>query len=89
MATVHLDAMLGEFVRVREVQSKGPDVRAMLEELEGRYPRLTGKLRDETGAIRRFVRIFVNGVDVRGREGLATALGPADQVDILHSIAGG
>ncbi|HEV2316045.1 MAG TPA: MoaD/ThiS family protein [Thermoplasmata archaeon] len=89
MASVHLDGMLREFVRVRNVDLPASDVRSLLLELEHRYPRLTGKIRDETGQIRRFVRVFVNGDDVAGLKGLDTAVGANDQVDILHSIAGG
>jgi molybdopterin synthase sulfur carrier subunit len=89
MASVHLDGMLREFVRVRNVDLEASDVRALLSELEHRYPRLTGKLRDETGQIRRFVRVFVNGDDVAALNGLDTAVHADDKVDILHSIAGG
>lgn len=89
MAQVHLDGMLREYVRVRTVEANGGSVRSILDELEGKYPRLTGKIRDETGTIRRFVRVFVNGDDVRGLQGLDTPVAGADRVDILHSIAGG
>ncbi len=89
MAQVHLDGMLREYVRVRTVEADAGSVRSVLEELETKYPRLTGKIRDETGTIRRFVRVFVNGDDVRGLQGLETPVGTGDRVDILHSIAGG
>jgi molybdopterin synthase sulfur carrier subunit len=89
VAVVHLDGMLKEFVRVRTVDSPAPSVRQVLVDIEGRYPRLMGKLRDETGKLRRFIRVFVNGADVSGLAGLDTPVGAADRIDILHSIAGG
>lgn len=89
MATVRLDGMLRQYVRVQTVDSGASSVRGVLQDLEGRYPRLTGKLRDETGAIRKFVRVFVNGEDVAGLHGLETPVAAADRVEILHSIAGG
>jgi sulfur-carrier protein len=61
----------------------------LLDALEGRYPRLRFKLRDETGQLRRYVRVFVDGEDVSGTTGLTTALNGARTIDILHSIAGG
>jgi len=61
----------------------------MLDVLEGRYPRLRFKLRDETGQLRRYVRVFVDGEDVSGTTGVATSLTGARTIDVLHSIAGG
>jgi molybdopterin synthase sulfur carrier subunit len=89
MVSVRLDAMLKEFVPRRALTTKAPTVRAMLEELEENYPKVRWRLRDETGAIRRYVKVFVNGDEVNGTTGLATPLAPDDTVDILHSIQGG
>jgi len=89
MAQVKLDGMLREFVPRLSVVAKAKSVGGLLDELEGEFPRLRRRLRDESGAVRPFVRVFVNGEDVRGLDGLQTRLGPKDQVDILHSIQGG
>ena len=89
MTTVRLDGLLRQFGAGPRWETSAPTVEALLTELEGAYPRLQRKLRDETGAVRRFVRVFVNGEDVRNGEGVATPLGASDTVDILHSIQGG
>ena len=89
MTVVHLDAMLREFAPDGSLRSDAPTVAALLDELEGKYPRLRSKLRDETGAIRKFVRVFVDGEDVSRSPGPAASLAGAQTVDILHSIAGG
>lgn len=89
MAEVRLDAMLAQFVPRRTVRSPARSVEALLEDLETRYPRLRNRLRDETEVVRPFVRIFVNGEEVRPNGHRATRLGPRDRVDILHSIQGG
>jgi molybdopterin synthase sulfur carrier subunit len=89
MAEVELDGMLREFGVGRHVRSDAGTVEALLSDLESRYPRLRFRLRDESGALRRFVRVFVNGEDVATRGGLGTPLGSDDRVDILHSIQGG
>lgn len=66
-----------------------PDVRAVLEELERRYPSLHRSVCDETGAVRRHVNLFVNTSHIRDREGLDTALAPGDEVTILPAVSGG
>ncbi|MGC2288526.1 MAG: MoaD/ThiS family protein [Thermoplasmata archaeon] len=89
MPQVKLDGMLREFVSRLSVDAKAESVGGLLDELEIEFPRLRMRLRDESGAMRPFVRVFVNGEDVRGLDGLQTRLAPKDQVDILHSIQGG
>lgn len=89
MVSVRLDAMLKEFVPRRTVTSSATTVQGMLEELETSYPRIRWRLRDETGAIRRYVKVFVNGDELDRATGLATPLQANDTVDILHSIQGG
>lgn len=89
MLEVKLDSWLRGFgPRGREELEAG-SVAEMLDVLEARYPRLRFKLRDETGRLRRYVRVFVDGEDVSGGAGVATPLAGAHTIDILHSIAGG
>jgi sulfur-carrier protein len=89
MVAVRLDGMLREFVPQLKVTSQGPSVEAVLDDLESKYPRLRLRLRDETGTVRRFVRIFVNGEEISHLGGLATPVAREDEIDILHSIQGG
>jgi molybdopterin converting factor small subunit len=44
---------------------------------------------DERGALRPLVNVYVEGQDVREREGLATRLGEAETVRVIAAIAGG
>ena len=64
-------------------------VRAVLQDLEQRYPSLYRNICDETGAVRRHMNLFVNTSHVRDREGLDTALVTGDVVTILPAISGG
>jgi sulfur-carrier protein len=89
MAEVRLDAMLSEFVPKRTLTTSAASVAALLDDLEARFPRLKHRLRDETHTLRPFVKVFVNGEEVRAGRGVATPIGPHDEVDILHSIQGG
>lgn len=61
----------------------------VIDVLEARYPGLRLKIRDESGSLRPYVRVFVDGEDVSGAEGAAASLAGARTIDILHSIAGG
>ncbi len=44
---------------------------------------------DESGQLRRFVNIYVNGDDVRFSDGLGTPLKDGDEVSIVPAVAGG
>ena len=86
---VHLDSWLREFGPQGKESMDARSVDHLLDQLEERYPRLRFKIRDETGQLRRYVRVFVDGEDVSGTTGGATPLAGVESVDILHSIAGG
>jgi molybdopterin synthase sulfur carrier subunit len=52
-------------------------------------PQLGTRIRDETGALRRHVNVFVDGQDIRSLGGLDLTVGPEAVVHILPSVAGG
>lgn len=89
MATVRLDPILAEFAPTRRLTSRASTLDELLSDLEHRYPSLKFRLRDEMGSIRRFVKVFVNGEEVRGDRRTSAPLGADDAVDVLHSIQGG
>ncbi len=89
--TVHIPAPLRECCQgASEIAlSSFPDVRALLRELESRYPSLYRSICDETGAVRRHINVFVNINNIRDRNGVETALGPGDVVTIMTAVSGG
>jgi len=52
-------------------------------------PQLGARIRDETGALRRHVNVFVDGQDARRLGGLDAPVGPAAVIHVLPSVAGG
>jgi sulfur-carrier protein len=44
---------------------------------------------DERGELRRLVNVYVDGVDARDGEGLATELSGAEEIRLVAAIAGG
>jgi molybdopterin synthase sulfur carrier subunit len=67
----------------------GTTLAELLAGLAASYPLLGHRLCDETGQLRRFVNVYVDGLDVRGEQGLRTAVGDGATVQVLPSIAGG
>ncbi|GAA2174079.1 MoaD/ThiS family protein [Arthrobacter parietis] len=64
-------------------------VSAVLDTLADGRPVLARRIRDETGALRRYVNIYVDGEDVRRADGLSTPVAPGSEVMIIQSVAGG
>ena len=64
-------------------------VASLLDELAAGYAVLGRRLRDETGALRRFVNIYVDGDEVRRLQGLDTEVLPGQEVLVIQSVAGG
>jgi MoaD family protein len=88
--TIYVPSALREYCGGRDaVAVPAPTVRAALDELERRHPRLYTNLCDETGAVRRHLNIFVNTSNVRDGGGLETALEAGDVVTILTAVSGG
>jgi len=71
------------------VDTGGGTLGDVLDRLAGEHPLLGRRLRDETGAVRRFVNVYVDGDDVRFADGLATPVGDGAVIQVLPSIAGG
>ena len=69
----------------RSIEVGGTTIGDALLDLEVRHPALRGWVLDEHGRLRRHVNVFVNGVP--GQE--ATAVAPADTLQVLSAISGG
>jgi molybdopterin synthase sulfur carrier subunit len=68
---------------------QGSDVAEVLDALEAQHPGIGERIRDESGQVRRFVNVFVNGRNIRDADGVATQLGPGDELGIIPAMAGG
>jgi sulfur-carrier protein len=72
----------------REVEASGTNVRELLEDLAARVPALAQRVY-ENGAIQSFVNVYVDGEDVRTRDGLDTLVRDSSTVILLPAMAGG
>jgi molybdopterin converting factor small subunit len=64
-------------------------LRAVLDEIAARWPRLARRLRDEQGELRRYVNVYVDGEDCRLSGGLESPVRDGAEVQVLPSVAGG
>jgi sulfur-carrier protein len=71
------------------VGDEATSLRMVLDAAVVNRAQLGARIRDETGALRRHVNVFVNGQDVRHLGGLDVSVDPNAVVHILPSIAGG
>ena len=60
-----------------------------INELQTRYPGIKERLLDDSGAVRRFVNVYVNEEDIRFLENQQTKLKDGDEISIIPAIAGG
>jgi sulfur-carrier protein len=72
----------------REVEASGSTVRELREDLSTRLPALGLRVYGE-GEIRSFVNVYVDGEDVRTRDGLDTPVLDSSTVILLPAMAGG
>jgi molybdopterin converting factor small subunit len=78
----------GETQGRREVEARGGTVRELLDDLMGRFPTLRGQLLEDDD-LAPFVNVYVEGEDVRTREGLDTSVDDGSTVILLPAMAGG
>jgi len=72
-----------------ELSVEGTTVGEVLKALDAAHPGMADRLFDDTGALRRFVNVFVDEDDVRFSEGLDTAVSAGQTVSIIPAVAGG
>jgi sulfur-carrier protein len=72
-----------------QVQVEGSTVGEVLKALDAAHPGFTDRLLDESGALRKFVNVFVSDDDVRYLDGLNTAVPAGTTVSIIPAVAGG
>ena len=72
-----------------QVQVEGATLAEVIDALETAHPGFKDRLLDESGAMRKFVNIFVADDDVRYLDGLATAVPAGETVSIIPAVAGG
>ena len=72
-----------------EVAVDGSTVAEVLKGLDAAHPGFAERLFDESGALRRFVNVFVADEDIRFQQGVDTPVEAGQTVSIVPAVAGG
>jgi len=83
---VLIPGALRSYTESRETVAAGATLSAVLADLDRQYPGIRFRMIDEQDRIRRHIRIFVNGEQVRD---LAQPLRVTDEVVIVQALSGG
>ena len=72
-----------------EVSASGANLQEVLDDLDGNYSGIKGRILDEAGQLRRFVNVYVGNDDVRFLDELQTATPDGVQISVIPAVAGG
>ncbi len=71
------------------IQADGTSLKQVLDALEKNHPGFQKRVLDDSGSLRRFVNVYVDGEDVRFLDGLDTRVPEKSEVAIIPAVAGG
>jgi len=71
------------------VEVDAANVQDVIDKLEARFPGIRASVCDDSGSLRRFINIYVDGEDVRFLENLKTPTRDGVEVAIVPAISGG
>lgn len=72
-----------------KIEVTATTVAELIDQLDQDFPGLKERLVDESGDIRYFVNLYLNGEDVRFLQGIETSTESGDEVSIVPAVAGG
>ena len=71
------------------VNAEGSTIGEVFTDLIAQYPGLSGQLVDETGALHKFVNVYLGEENIRDLAGGETPLKDGDVISIVPAVAGG
>lgn len=83
---VIIPSSLRSYTQRSQAEANGATLAEVLVDLDRSYPGIRFRMIDEQDRIRRHIRIFVNGAQVRE---LSQPLGASDEVVIVQALSGG
>lgn len=83
---VLIPSALRSYTEQGEAEASGTTLAAVLAELDRQYAGIRFRMIDEQDRIRRHIRVFVNGAQVRE---LSQPLAASDEVVIVQALSGG
>lgn len=89
MARVIFTANLQRHLASPSMEASGTTVRALLDNVFERNPRLRSYILDDQGRVRRHVAIYVNDAKMTDRSGLSDPVQATDEVFVIQALTGG
>jgi molybdopterin converting factor small subunit len=71
------------------VELEATTINEVLDRLDARHPGIRASVCDESGSLKRFINIYLDGEDVRFLENLSTTVRDGAEVVIVPAISGG
>jgi molybdopterin converting factor small subunit len=88
--TVIIPTPLRKFTNDTElVEVQCATVGEVFNQLELQYPGIQARLCEESGELRRFINVYVDGEDIRFLDRLQTKVNDRAEISIVPAIAGG
>lgn len=72
-----------------KIQIQASTLQEAIDHADATYPGFRERILDNKGEIKRFINIFINGIDVRKLQGRDTPVHDNDQVAVIPAMAGG
>jgi sulfur-carrier protein len=89
VATVVFTPNLRRHVECPTEIVEGPTVRAVLDAVFAKNPRLRGYVVDEQGALRRHMSVFIDGEQITDRDRLSDPVRSTSEVYVMQALSGG
>ena len=89
-ATLYVPTLLRKLTSGQsKVQLAATNIAEMIERADAQYPGFRERVLDGDGEVKRFINVFVNGVDIRTLQGKQTPIKEGDEVSVIPAMAGG
>jgi len=72
-----------------KVTADGNNLREVIDSIDGQFNGIKERMCDDSGELRNFVNVYVNGEDVRFLDGLNTETNTGDEISIVPAVAVG
>jgi sulfur-carrier protein len=89
MAQVHFTSNLRRHVDCPSMMAAGETVRAVLDVVFAEHPRLETYVLDDQRALRKHMRILVNGRAISDLQKQSDTVQPHDEVWVMQALSGG
>jgi molybdopterin synthase sulfur carrier subunit len=90
MTTIRIPSPLRRYTNSQsKVQVSGATIQELIDNLESAYPGVKTRLCDDSGQIKRYVNVFINGEEIRTLQGADTPVADKDEISIVPAMAGG